>query len=89
MNASENMPVTSISKARTIEEIADFGDTHSVADYWDQTTEAEFDVRAQRRHRVILDPEVYARVETQARLRGMLPETLINLWVAERLEKVS
>jgi hypothetical protein len=89
MNASENMQATSISKAQTIEEIADFWDTHSVADYWDQTTEVEFDVRAQRRHRVTLDPEVYVRVETQARLRGMLPETLVNLWVAERLEKVS
>jgi hypothetical protein len=47
MNASENMQATSISKARTIEEIADFWDTHSVADYWDQTTEVEFDVRGE------------------------------------------
>ncbi|GAK60816.1 hypothetical protein U27_00714 [Candidatus Vecturithrix granuli] len=89
MNASKDTQVTSISKAQSIEEIAEFWDTHSVADYWEQTQEVEFDVRAQRRHRVTLDPDVYARVETQARLRGMLPETLVNLWVAERLEKVS
>lgn len=89
MNASKDTQVTSVSKAWTIEEIAEFWDAHSVADYWEQTQEVEFDVRAQRRHRVTLDPDVYARVETQARLRGMLPETLVNLWVAERLEKVS
>jgi hypothetical protein len=53
--------MTSISKARTIEEIADFWDTHSLADYWDQTHEVEFEVRAQRRRRVTLDPEAIVR----------------------------
>lgn len=41
-----------ISKARTIEEIADFWDTHSLADYWDQTHEVEFEVRVQKERRV-------------------------------------
>jgi hypothetical protein len=86
MNENDELSVTSISKARTLDEIADFWDTHSVADYWDQTEEVEIDVRAQRRHRVTLAPEVYARVETQARQRGILPETLVNLWLAERLQ---
>lgn len=56
MNASKDTQVTSISRARTLEAIAEFWDTHSVADYWEQTQEVEFDVRAQRRHRVTLDP---------------------------------
>lgn len=79
--------VTSISKARTLEEMADFWDTHSLADYWDQTHEVEFEVRAQRRRRVTLDPEIYAQVETQAHTRGIQPETLVNLWLAERLQE--
>ena len=37
---------TSISEAETLEEIAEFWDTHSLADYWDQTHEVEFEVRA-------------------------------------------
>lgn len=82
----ENEPrLTSISKARTLDEIAEFWDTHSLADYWDQTHEVEFEVRASRR-RVALDPELYAQVEAQAKSRGVRPETLINLWVAERLK---
>jgi hypothetical protein len=90
MNENNEARLTSISQARTIEEIADFWDTHSLADYWDETEEVEFEVRAERRRRVTLDPEVYARLETQAHTRGLLPETLVNLWVAERLalEKV-
>lgn len=78
---------TSISKARTLKELADFWDTHSLADYWDQTHEVEFEVRAQRRRRVTLDPEVYAQVEALAHTRGIQPETLINLWVAERVQE--
>jgi len=34
---------------------------------------------------VTLEPEVYKGIEVQARRRGVLPETLINLWLAERL----
>lgn len=86
MSGNSQEPLTSISKARTIEEIADFWDTHSLADYWDQTHEVEFEVRAQRRRRVTLDPEVFFKVEVQARKRGLLPETLVNLWVVERLQ---
>ncbi len=86
MSGNSQEPMTSISKARTIEEIADFWDTHSLADYWDQTHEVEFEVRAQRRRRVTLDPEVFQKVEVQARRRGLLPETLVNLWVVERLQ---
>lgn len=86
MNGNDNAQQTSISQAGTLEEIADFWDTHSVADYWEQTEEVDFEVRAQRRRRVTLAPEVYARLETQARLRGVLPETLVNLWLAERLQ---
>jgi len=85
MSEKSDTQLTSISKSRTLEEIADFWDTHSLADYWDQTHEVEFEVRAKRRRRVTLAPEVYAQVEAQARTHGLLPETLINLWLAERL----
>jgi hypothetical protein len=85
MSEKSDTQLTSISKARTLEEIADFWDTHSLADYWDQTQEVEFEVRAKRRRRVTVDPEVYAQLEVQARARGLLPETLVNLWLAERL----
>lgn len=85
MNESKNKKLTGISKAGTIEEIAEFWDSHSLADYGDQTREVEFEVRAKHRRRITLDPEIYAQVEVQARTRGISPETLINLWVVERL----
>jgi hypothetical protein len=87
MNENKEKQTTGISKAQTLEEIAEFWDTHSLADYWDKTQEVEFEVRAKRRHRVTVDPEVYTKIEVQARERGILPETLVNLWLAERLKK--
>ena len=85
MNESDKPQMTGISKAQTLEEIAEFWDTHSLADYWDQTHEVEIEVRAERRRRVTLDPDLYSRVEALARLRGVMPETLVNLWIAERV----
>ncbi len=88
MKENKDTQVTSISKAQTLEEIADFWDTHSLADYWDQTHEVEFELRVKRRRRVTLTPEVYEKVEAQARVQGVLPETLVNLWLAERFQEV-
>jgi hypothetical protein len=81
--------ITNISQAQTPEEIAEFWDTHSLDDYWDQTHEVEFEVRAKRRRRVTLDPDIYQEVAAQARARGLVPETLVNLWLAERLQRAS
>jgi hypothetical protein len=55
----------------------------------DQTHEVEFEVRAQRRRCVALDPEVYTRLEVQAHTRGVQLETLVNLWLAERLKQTA
>ncbi|MFZ4655389.1 MAG: hypothetical protein ACOYNY_00155 [Caldilineaceae bacterium] len=86
MNENDNVQVTSISKAQTLEEIGDYWDTHSLTEHWDETYEVEFEVRAQERHHVAIEPELYNRVEVQARQRGVQPETLINLWISERLQ---
>jgi hypothetical protein len=79
---------TPISKASTYEEVAEFWDTHSLADFWDETEEVEFDIRAKRRRRLTIDPDVYIQLELQARTRGLSVETLANLWLAERLQMV-
>ena len=70
----------------SVEAAADFWDSHSLADYWDQTHEVEIEVRAQRRRRVTLDPEVWEQIVDQARIRGVSPETLVNLWLMERAQ---
>ena len=77
--------LTGISKAHMIEEIADFWDSHDLGDFWSQTEERSFEVRAVRRRRITLEPELYKQIEARARTVGLLPETLVNVWLAERL----
>jgi hypothetical protein len=79
--------VTDISKAKSLEEIGEFWDKHSLADYWDDTREVAFTVRAARRRRITIDPDVYGQIEVLAHQRGISPETLVNLWVVEHLKK--
>ena len=88
MKENKDEQVTSISKARTLEEIADYWDTHSLADHWDETYKVNFEVRMQRKCHVTLTPEIYEKIKKQALEQGVLPETLINLWLAERLHTI-
>jgi hypothetical protein len=80
------MTKTTISNASSTDEIARYWDTHSLDDHWDKTHEVDFEVRAQQRRRITLDPELYAKIEAHARQRGLLPETLVNIWLTERIQ---
>jgi len=72
------------------EEMAEFWETHSLADYWDQTEPATFDVApdARRRYLVAIDREVLVRVQQLARARGVSIESLVNLLLEQRLREV-
>lgn len=79
---------STISKAQYYKEIGDFWDTHDLADYWEQTHPVEFQVDIQSD--VIyyaLDVNLSEEVYSIARRRGVSPETLVNLWVQEKLEE--
>lgn len=87
MSDPENKRKTTISKAQSIQEVGEFWDTHSLADQWEETKEASFEVRATRRRRVTIEPRLYNQLEVVAHTRGVSPETLVNLWLAEHLTK--
>jgi hypothetical protein len=71
----------------SIEEIIEFWDTHSTADYEDEMEEVSFDIDLREEvFTVALVPELVDRLESQAKARGVTTETLVNLWLAERLK---
>ncbi len=82
-------PEEILSDAITVAEVGDYWDTHSLADHWNETREVNLEVRAERRRRVTLAPDIYSQVEMQAQRQGILPETLVNLWLLERLRRAS
>ena len=87
MSGSKLTRRTSISGASTPEDLAEYWDAHSLDESWDQGRDVSLELRAQRRRRVTLSPEVYAGLEKEAQIRGIATETLVNLWLAERLQR--
>ena len=71
---------------KSIEEAAQFWDSHDLADYRDLTKEAHFDVDIQRRLFLTpLEPELAKKLVVCARKQGVATETLINVWLTEKL----
>lgn len=81
--------VSSISKSRTIEEMAEFWDTHSLADYEDQTYEVEMSFApSARRPYIGIEPELLEELRRIARERHVSLQTLVNVWLRQRVDQV-
>jgi hypothetical protein len=79
---------SSVSGATTPQAIGEFWDSHSLEES-PAVREVAFDIQARRRHRVVLDPDLYEQVESEARVRGVSPETLANRWLTEKVARIS
>ena len=72
------------------EEAGEFWDTHSGADYEDYMTEVYFEVDLKRRtHDVRVFDEVLREVRKIAHQKGVATETLVNLWLQEKVAAAS
>lgn len=79
---------SSISNASSYQEIGEFWDTHDVTDFWDQTKPVDFEVNLESDVRLVaLEPELAAKVNEVAWKKGISLETLLNLWVREKLDE--
>jgi hypothetical protein len=70
----------------TLEELSDFWDTHSSADYEQdmEPVEAEIELSASKIYCPVAK-DLLRQVRQQARRQGVSTETLINLWLQEKL----
>jgi hypothetical protein len=82
----EKNRVSSISQAQSIADMAAFWDEHDATEFEDQTHEVDitFDL-AVRRHYVAIDPTLLQKLQQTAMSRGLNTESLVNLWLQERL----
>jgi len=75
---------------KSVSEAGEFWDAHDLGDYWDLTHEARFEVDLQRRvFLTALEPELAKKLTACAKQQGVSTETLINVWLAEKLTAVS
>ncbi len=76
----------SLSRARGLEEMATYWDSHDLADVWDQTRQVKANVRlVRRRHLVDIESDVLRGVRRLARRRRVSYGALINRLLRERL----
>ena len=75
---------------QSVAEAAEFWDSHDLTDYWDQTREASFEVDIQRRvFLTALEPKLAKKLTACARKQGVSTETLINVWLTEKIAETS
>jgi hypothetical protein len=80
---------SSLSEATSHKEIGEFWDTHDLSDFWDKTKAASFevDIEAEVTYYAV-DKTLSEKLQAIAQKRGVTADTLINLWVQEKLQKL-
>lgn len=68
----------------TIEEASEFWDTHSVADYPFHVVQLEYQPEEKITF-VAIANDLLSQLEKRAKERGVSIETLVNLWIQEKL----
>ncbi|MBI3815759.1 MAG: hypothetical protein HY279_14985 [Nitrospinae bacterium] len=79
---------SSVSQATSYKEIGEFWDTHDLSDFWDKTKEASFevDIESEATYYAV-DKMLSEKIQSIAKKRGVTADTLINLWVQEKLQE--
>ena len=70
----------------SLEAAAEFWDTHSLADFEHIQTDVEFEVHLRsEKNYFAVQKELSCDIDRLARLEGVLPETLVNFWLKEKI----
>lgn len=79
---------SSISQAQSYKEIGEFWDTHDLGEHWEQTQAVEFDVDIQSETTYFpVEHALSTKLRSIAQTRGVSPETLLNLWLQEKVRE--
>ena len=75
-----------ISKGKSYHEIGEYWDTHDLGDVWEKTSPASFEVDIQTQRQYFpLEKGLTEEIIKAARDKGISPETLLNLWIKEKV----
>ena len=81
---------SSISKKNSYLEIGEFWDAHDLSEYWDQAkaVKAEVDIQSEAVYYPV-DRHLSATLHSLAKKRGVSAETLLNIWLNEKVSAES
>lgn len=77
---------SSLSKGNSYAEIGQYWDEHDLSEVWDQTEPADFDIDLKSvKHYYPVERALSDKVSQMAREQGVSAETLVNLWIQEKV----
>lgn len=77
--------LSSVSKANSYEKMGEFWDSHDFTEFDDESSS---DVKFEISCKVSVEPDLLSSIEKHAKLRKIDTETLVNLWLHEKLNQV-
>lgn len=77
----ESKRLSSLSKADSLEKMGEFWDTHDFTEFDTDAPDVEFKISCA----VPIEVNLLSSIERQAHLRGIKVETLVNLWLQQKL----
>ncbi len=85
----QEVPPRRIPDFASREEMAEWFDTHDMADYWDELkpTKVRFAKNLSEGLNIRLDQETLERLRTVAQDKGIGPTTLARIWILEHLRQ--
>lgn len=73
---------------KSLKEASDFWDVHDISDYWGETKEAKFKVSLKKEPKyVALEDKIARKVFKIAKKKHISSETLVNVWLKERVSR--
>jgi len=79
---------SSVSPKKYYKEIGELWDTRDLSKFWDRPREAEFEVRIKsEKIDYAVDRNLSEKIQAMAAKRGVSGDTLLNLWVQEKLQE--
>ncbi|MBA2737660.1 MAG: hypothetical protein H0U50_12845 [Pyrinomonadaceae bacterium] len=74
------------SKVSSYQEIGEYWDAHDLGEIWDETEEAKFEVDLESDvFYYAVETSLSSKLHTIAGRRGVSVETLVNLWLQEKV----
>jgi len=79
---------SSLSKASSYREIGEYWDSHDLSEVWDKTRKVKFDVSIESETTYYpVEKSLSERVQALAKKQGVSSDTLINLWIQQKLQE--
>ena len=82
------MNKSSISQGRSYQEIGEYWDNHDLSDVWEETQPADFTISGHAKTIYYpVESGLSQKLREAAQQRGVSAETLVNLWLQEKVER--